>query len=145
MIDLILRTLTPGRGSAEHPWSSGSCPWPRSPGNCWGLEKNQAVPWATWTVLTAGERLWSICAVWNANRLFSSVVNKKNKTLSLTKILNEAASSTCLNTALSSTDLLPAYQMTQKPQLETVVHCVLIHLCQAATLRGSVTKLALNW
>lgn len=39
---VVLKTLTPCRGSAEHPWSSESCPSPHSPGNCWVLEKKKS-------------------------------------------------------------------------------------------------------
>lgn len=40
--------------------------------------------------------------------------------------------------ALPSTNPNNAYQTAQTPQLETVVHYVLTHLCQAATLQGSI-------
>jgi len=57
--------LTPWRGSAGHPWSFESCPWPHSPGNCWVLEKKKAAALVSWTVSTAGLSLCSRWVVWN--------------------------------------------------------------------------------
>lgn len=114
-----LRTLTPCRGSAGHPWSSGSCPWPHSPGNCWVLEKKNVVPWAAWTELTAGLSLWSIWVVWNVNILPASVARKCRVTqgLGLTKIPNKAVFRACLNMPLPSREPHNAYRTTHQLQL----------------------------
>lgn len=58
------RVLTPCRGSAGHPWSSESCPWPHSPGNCWVLEdrKSRTMSYRKWLTLCSRWVCVRVCA-----------------------------------------------------------------------------------